>query len=46
MSALVSGSFNLPLGRIVKASVEALNIVGYSVPSTLNSLGADIRTEP
>jgi len=46
MSALVTSPFNLPLGRIIKATVEALNLVGYSIPSTLNSVGADIRTEP
>lgn len=38
--------FFLPLGRTVKATVEALNLVGYSIPSTINNVGADIRTEP
>lgn len=46
MSALVSGLYNLPLGRTIKVTVEALNLVGYSVPSTPNTSGATIRTEP
>ena len=30
MSKLISTNFNLPLGRVIKARVEAENLVGYS----------------
>lgn len=46
MSALVSGVYNLPLGTVVSVTVEAENSVGYSIPSTPNSVGATIKTEP
>lgn len=28
------------------ATAEALNVVGYSTPSTANTAGADVRTKP
>ena len=44
MSALIASPYELPLGAIVQATVEALNVVGYSTPSVLNIVGANIRT--
>jgi hypothetical protein len=46
MTALRGSPFLLTQSTIVKVTVEVLNVVGYSIPSTLNSAGADIRTEP
>ena len=46
MTALRASPFLLSQGTVIKVTVEAMNVVGYSTPSTLNSVGADIRTEP
>lgn len=46
MSVLTGTPFSNTLGSIVKATVEARNVVGYSTPSTVNTVGADVRTVP
>jgi hypothetical protein len=46
MTKITSWPYQNTLGSIVKATVEALNAISYSTPSTLNLIGADVRTEP
>ena len=46
MPVLRNFPFNLELGDIVVATVKSINAIGESLPSTENSSGAFIRTEP
>jgi hypothetical protein len=46
MVELTAEPFNLAQGTIVKARVEAKNIIGYSIPSDTNVSGADVRKAP
>ena len=48
MSVLVNqtGTYRLPLGRLIQAKVAAKNLIGFSVYSTLNVGGELAQTEP
>lgn len=46
MTALLTTPFNLQLGDLVVAVVDALNAVDYSIPSPENTSGALARTIP
>jgi hypothetical protein len=45
MSELFSSPFNLPYGANIQVTVEALNAVGYSTPSSYGS-GLTVITPP
>lgn len=44
MTVLTSWPYSLTLGSTVVATAEALNAIGYSIPSTANTVGAEFRT--
>jgi hypothetical protein len=46
MSTLLASPFNLAIGTLVVAKVEALNVIGYSTPSPANTAGASAQTTP
>ena len=46
MSELYSSPYNLVEGDLIVAVVEALNQIGYSVPSQSNSAGALVQVIP
>lgn len=46
MSTLRAAPFNLPLGTLIVATVQGINVIGKSVPSLANTGNAVVRTEP
>lgn len=45
-ATLMTSPFNLAIGSLVVAQVEALNAIGYSTPSVSNTVGASAQTTP
>lgn len=46
MSELRGSTWNLPLNKLVVAKVRALNSIGWSSYSAINTAGVLIKTEP
>jgi len=46
MATLRAEPFNLPLGTVIVATVQGINVIGKSVPSLANTGNAVVRTEP
>jgi hypothetical protein len=46
MSVFTSAPFSLSVGDLIEVQVEAYNSVGYSIPSTANTVGVTAKTAP
>ena len=46
MSTLISAPFSLPQGRLIQVRVSAKNDLGFSIPSTLNTIGVTAKRVP
>jgi hypothetical protein len=46
MSTFTSAPYSLSIGTLIVATVEGLNVIGYSTPSPQNTVGASVQTIP
>lgn len=46
MTTLTAAPYSLAQNAVVKATAEAINVVGYSTASTANTVGAAVQTIP